>query len=69
MYEIRIYVLGKCVNVFRCSGKEQAKQVYMSFCDSPLCYTQLIVNGYPVTTAQAERYLKIGRERYADFLF
>lgn len=69
MYEIRIYVLGECVDTFRRSNREQAKRIYINFADSPLCYTQLIVDGYPMTTAQAERYLKIGRDRYADFLF
>ena len=56
-YEIRLYYMGYVYKTLRPQSKKEAKKKYYISANSEGQYTQLVVDGRPLTTAQAERFL------------
>lgn len=56
-YEIRLYYMGYVYKTLRPKSREEAKRKYYISANSEGQYTQLVVDGRPLTTAQAERFL------------
>ena len=56
-YEIRLYYMGYVYKTLRPQSRKEAKKQYYISANSEGQYTQLVVDGRPLTTAQAERFL------------
>lgn len=56
-YEIRLYYMGSCYCTLRPRTKQAAKKQYYISANSEGQYTQLVVDGQPLTTAEAEKLL------------
>lgn len=57
-YTIKIYYMGKVIEIFETYDRKKAKEKYYKEFDKFDQYTQLIVGKTVYTTAQAERYFK-----------
>lgn len=56
-YEIRLYYMGYVYKTLRPRSQKEAKRKYYISANSEGQYTQLVVDGRQLTTAQAEKFL------------
>lgn len=56
-YEIRLYYMGCVYETLHPKGMHEAKRQYYISANSDGQYTQLVVDGRTMTTAQAEKLL------------
>ena len=66
-YEIRIYHYGTVIKTLGPLAKKEAREEYFSRSDNESTYTELVVNGVPFKTWEAEQFLGWEGKRAISF--
>ena len=58
-YKIEVMVMGEVIQTFEMDDKKEAKRIYMRTADNFNFYTQVYIDGVPITMTKANKVFKL----------